>query len=200
MARSTPGMDIRIVDLDGSVARQTWLRRKLEAPLADMRHWSPRIRLGCRFGRFAHFSRDLGLALDALPADGPEVVFCGSGDFHHVTLALLRRLTEPVNLLVLDNHPDWMRVVPFLHCGTWLRHAAHLPNVRRRPPVGGHADFANRLRWFAPCSPPRSGKITVLPRVRYFQTGKSYEIAHEPVRPSPDVYTTPRRLDGLLAA
>src|SRR5262249_37574330 len=170
------------------------------ADCIDLRRWGPRIRMGCRFGRFTQFSRELDASLDALLATGPQVVFCGSGDFHHVTLPLLRRLSEPGNLLVLDNHPDWMRGVPFAHCGTWLRHALRLPHVRQIFHVGGDADFDNRFRWLAPWSVLRAGRITVLPAVRYFQKGGWHALAHEPVRPSPEVYATPRRPAGPLQA
>jgi len=77
--------------------------------------------------------------------DEPHMTFYGSGDFHHVSLALLRRLREPFNLLVLDNHPDWMRGVPFLHCGTWLRHASLLPMGAAHLPLGGEVDFRQFL-------------------------------------------------------
>ena len=63
----------------------------------------------------------------------------GSGDFHHVTLALIRQIREPFNLLVLDKHPDWMRGIPFLHCGTWLRHALRMATLNARFPLRGRA-------------------------------------------------------------
>src|SRR5262245_5714462 len=124
-------MHVGVVDLDGGMGLQAFLRERYRPRCLDMCHWGPRIRLACRFGRFERFAQELTHKLGPARVDEPDVLFCGSGDFHHVTLALLRRLSEPVNLLVLDNHPDWMRGVPFLHCGTWLYHAARLPQVRR---------------------------------------------------------------------
>src|SRR5205823_14391349 len=126
------------------------------------------------------------------------LTFCGSGDFHHVSLALVRRLTTPFNLLVLDNHPDWMRGVPFLHCGTWLYHAARLPLVQRVFHVGGDVDFDNYYRWMAPWPLLRSGKIKVLPGVRHFRTRAWQQIAHEPVRLRSTARTTRERLEELL--
>src|SRR5262249_23112377 len=149
------------VDLDGSVARQGNLRERVRPRSVDMRRWGPTIRLACGFGRFERFAHELVHALGPARIDRPEILLCGSGDFHHVTLALLRRICDPINLLVIDNHPDWVRGVPFLHCGTWLHHAARLPHVRRIFHAGGDTDFDNRYRWLAPWSLLRSGKITV---------------------------------------
>jgi arginase family enzyme len=126
------------------------------------------------------------------------VTFYGSGDFHHVSLALLRRIKSPVNLLVIDNHPDWMRGVPFLHCGTWVNHAARLPQVRRVFHVGGDVDFDNSYRWLAPWRLLKKGTITVLPGIRSFQKGAWSFIPHKPVRPAADQPATAGRLQELL--
>jgi hypothetical protein len=95
----------------------------------------------------------------------------GSGDFHHVTLALIARIREPFNLVVLDKHPDWMRGIPFLHCGTWLRHALRLPRLQRVFHVGGETDFENAYRWLAPWNEIRSGRVVVFPARRRFTRG-----------------------------
>src|SRR5262245_29770385 len=78
----------RILDLDGSLAPQADLFAAAPAEWVPGREWGPRIRLACDFGAFDRFRGWLG---KALPADGPCVTFYGSGDFHHVTLALLGR-------------------------------------------------------------------------------------------------------------
>src|SRR5262245_47512654 len=118
-------MQVQVLDLDGSIPRQRDVLAQFPGPVIPLAEWGPQIRLGCRFGQFASFERALTLAA------GPAVTLFGSGDFHHVTLALLRRLTTPFNLLVLDKHPDWMRGIPFLHCGTWLNHALRLPLLQQ---------------------------------------------------------------------
>jgi hypothetical protein len=186
--------NLHVVDLDGSVSRQSLVRR--QADCVDLREWGPHVRLGCSHGRFAHFAGELHGALPE--PKGGDVVFLGSGDFHHVTLALLQRRTQPVNLLVLDKHPDWMRGLPFMHCGTWLWHAARLPQVRQIFHAGGDLDFDNRYRWLAPWPLLRSGKITVFPAARYFRRGRWSQIAHEPLRPNPFTAVTPARLEYLL--
>src|SRR4051812_2558794 len=112
LAKPEPGrptMHIRVLDLDGGVVRQSALVRHYEPMIHDLRDWGPRVRLGCGFKAYYRFQSDLADCLDAEAGDGPALSFIGSGDFHHVSLALLRRLREPFNLLILDNHPDWMR-------------------------------------------------------------------------------------------
>jgi hypothetical protein len=109
------------------------------------------------------------------------VTFYGSGDFHHVTLALLRRVREPFNLLVLDKHPDWMRGIPFLHCGTWLRHALRLPQLQRVYHCGGDTDFDNAYRWLAPWPEVVSGRVVVFPARRRFSAGGWAGIAVHPL-------------------
>jgi hypothetical protein len=101
--------------------------------------------------------------------------------------------------LVLDNHPDWMRGVPLLHCGTWLYHAARLPHVKRIFHVGGEVDFDNSYRWQAPWPELSSGKIIVFPAHRSFQVGRWQNVSTKPVRPDGAAPTPSARLQELLA-
>src|SRR5207244_405985 len=128
----------------------------------------------------------------------PAISFLGSGDFHHLTLALLRRVRQPFNLLVLDKHPDWMRGVPILHCSTWLHHAAQLPNVRRIFHLGGDMDFDNAFRWLAPKSLLQSGKIVTLPATRLFRKGFWKHLPPRTLRPSPETLVERERLEEIL--
>jgi hypothetical protein len=171
-------MQVRILDLDGSVARQSRLVIESAAEVAPLQDWGPRLRMACSFGRYRHFEQSLGACLGPDPA----ITFYGSGDFHHVSLALVRRITTPFNLLVLDKHPDWMCGIPFLHCGTWLRHAARLPMLRRVFHVGGDLDFDNAWRWLAPSADLRRGKVVVFPAVRRFARGPWRRVPNVPVR------------------
>jgi hypothetical protein len=187
-------MDVRLLDLDGSVAVQPGLAGQY--PTTPLTAWGPRLRLACRHGRFRAFEADLAAGLG--DDERPALTFVGSGDFHHVSLALLRRLPGPFNLLVLDNHPDWMRGVPILHCGTWLRHALDLPNLGRVFHLGGDVDFDNAYRWLAPWRALRGGRLTVFPAVRRFDRGAWHGLPHLPLRPAPDAPLTPERLADLL--
>jgi hypothetical protein len=188
-------MRIQVLDLDGSITQQAWLMTEYRPEVLALRDWGPYLRLGCRFGRFRTFERRLA-ALTA--ATGSRLTFVGSGDFHHVSLALVRQLRTPFNLLVLDNHPDWMRGIPFLHCGTWLYHAATLPHVRTIFHVGGEVDFDNRWQWLAPWSLLHSGKIKVLPALRSFRRGSWRHIDNEPVRGLADKSVDAARRRHLL--
>ena len=155
----------RILDVDGSLSSQADLFEAATSEWVPARDWGPRIRLACDFGAFDRFR---GWLDGAMPPDGPCLTFYGSGDFHHLTLALLGRIREPFNLLVLDKHPDWMRGIPFLHCGTWLRHALRLPNLRRAFLCGGETDFDNGYRWLAPWPEIAAGRVVIFPARRRF--------------------------------
>ncbi len=175
---------ICLLNLDGSLARQRDLFGTI-LPAAEWipaRHWGLRIRLACGFREFARFRNWLDRRLPA-PAGKPAVVFYGSGDFHHVTLALLGRIREPFNLLVLDKHPDWMCGIPFLHCGTWLYHALSLPMLRRVFHCGGETDFDNAYRWLAPWLDLDEGRIVVYSARRRFRGRRWTGINHRPLLP-----------------
>ncbi len=146
-----------------------------------MRHWGGRIRIACTRRTFGTFARELDRAMPAA-ASAPAITIYGSGDFHHVSLALLTRQTSPCNLLVLDKHPDWMRHVPVMHCGTWLNLAARLPTVRNVFHVGGDADFDNSYRLLAPRDLLTGGQIRVFPAVRPFRGGLWSAIRTRPLR------------------
>lgn len=191
-------MHIRILDLDGAILRQETLLKRHPPRVYNLRRWGPRIRLACGFRRFGKFEKSLAKRLGNVEPAEPALTFYGSGDFHHVSLALLRRQHRPFNLLVLDNHPDWMRAIPFLHCGTWLNHAARLPQVQRIFHVGGNMDFDNGFRRLAPWPLLRSGKMRVFPSFRYYRRGNWSEVANEPVRQNKSIKVTSHRLNELL--
>ncbi len=191
-------MRIRVIDLDGSITAQERVLRTFRPDVFDMRHWGPRLRLGCRWNRFHRFERRLDRLLSAADQLDPSITLLGSGDFHHLTLALLRRVRHPFNLLVLDKHPDWMRGFPILHCGTWLHHAAKLPNVRRIFHLGGDMDFDNAWRWLAPTAQLHAGKIVALPAFRTFKKGFWRDLPHKPLRANFDAPINHERLEELL--
>jgi hypothetical protein len=191
-------MRIRILDLDGSLPRQKALVAEHQPGVIPAQSWGPGIRLACSFGRFRRFESALGSLLGTEKDRSPAITLYGSGDCHHVSLALLHRLSAPCNLLILDNHPDWMRGVPFLHCGTWVYHAARLPFIQQIFHVGGNVDFDNYYRPLAPWPWLRSGAIRVFPGIRRFQRGKWSSVANEPLRPTGKRPIGPEQLQELL--
>ena len=98
------------------------------ATVLALAHWHQRIRFGCSLRNLVALQDELVVRM---PAD-PGPVFTGSGDFHHVSLLLLQRLAArgPLDVVVLDNHPDNMRYPWGIHCGSWVSHVARLPFVR----------------------------------------------------------------------
>jgi hypothetical protein len=187
-------MRVRILDLDGSITQQSRLLLESAAEIVPLQDWGPRLRLACSFDRFRRFEKCLARCLPLDP--DPVLTFYGSGDFHHVSLALVRRMATPFNLLVIDKHPDWMCGIPFLHCGTWVRHAARLRLLRRVYHVGGDLDFDNAWRWLAPTDDLRRGKIAVFPAVRRFTRGPWRRIRNVSLRDGGPV--TQERVAELL--
>jgi hypothetical protein len=176
-----PGFDLRVLDLDGSLPPQFPLRDGESTPVADLRSWGPRIRMACGIRASAAFANAVADRLGREPR--PRLTLFGSGDFHHVTLALLQQVSGPFNLLVLDKHPDWVRGVPFLHCGTWLARALRFPNLGRVFHVGGDLDFDNHYAPFAPWRELRSGRVRVIPARRRFNGFGWNCVPHEPLLP-----------------
>jgi hypothetical protein len=77
-------------------------------------------------------------------------VFIGSGDFHHVTSSLVTRHGRhaPLDVFVFDNHPDNMRHVGGVHCGSWVRRVALLPFVGHVQVIGiTSADVSAPQAW-----------------------------------------------------
>src|SRR5260370_21694519 len=97
-------MGVRVIGLDGSITAQKKLLLWHRPEIALVRDWGPRLRMACRWGRFQEFEQALDRRLRR-DGDEPCVTFCGSGDFHHVSLALLRRLRGPFHLLAFHTHP-----------------------------------------------------------------------------------------------
>jgi hypothetical protein len=74
----------------------------------------------------------------------PTVTLVGSGDFHHLTPLLLERARDPITLIHFDNHPDWMRLAPAWHCGSWVNQALRSDRVARVITIG---PCSNDLNW-----------------------------------------------------
>ena len=142
-----------VLDIDGSVGAQPGA---LVLPLGA---WQERVRFGCGMRTFGDFSR----ALERTLPDKYGTVFVGSGDFHHVSHALIARRAAdgPFKVVVLDNHPDNMRFPFGIHCGSWVRHVAALPWVRHVHVLGiTSRDVAVAHAWENYFTPLRSGKLT----------------------------------------
>jgi arginase family enzyme len=191
-------ISLRILDLDGSLTRQEMLISRYAPRIVTLSGWGPRVRMGCAFGSFRSFERALTKAIGSENDPASLLTLYGSGDFHHVTLALLGRQPAPCNLVVIDNHPDWMRGIPFLHCGTWVYHAARLSQVRRILHIGGDVDFDNGYRFLAPWPELRQGRITVIPARRAFERWPWAKASRPPLRTASGANVTQERFEELL--
>ena len=129
-----------LLNLDGAVAAQTGFCAAAQAcggRTLDAHDLGPALRLWTRPAAFA----DLRQRLRDAPTNGGDIVFAGSGDFHHVTLLLLSRAIEaagdlPTTLVHFDNHPDWVKFENGVHCGSWAARAARLQDVKRVITIG----------------------------------------------------------------
>ncbi len=114
-----------VLDTDGSVLPLASEKRY------NLREFEETVRFGCSMKEWRNFTS----ALPPIPKNA--CVFTGSGDFHHLTLELLSRCSDkPFDLLVFDNHPDDMRYLFGIHCGSWVSHAAKLPFVKNIKVIG----------------------------------------------------------------
>jgi hypothetical protein len=117
------------------------------------------LRFGCSLRTLARFR--LGLE-EAWPA-GPATAMLGSGDFHHLSWPLIERVrAAPVfQVVVLDNHPDNMRYPFGVHCGSWVRRVAMLPQVSHVHVVGiGSTDIGLPHAWENYLAPLRRGRLS----------------------------------------
>lgn len=127
-----------LLHLDEALDHQPLLRER-QGAMVDARDLGPALRL---WSRPAALSRLTDRLRDTLPTGtGPDLIFAGSGDFHHVSPLLIARAVEasggkPLTVLHFDNHPDWVRFENGMHCGSWVARAARLPGVARVITVG----------------------------------------------------------------
>jgi hypothetical protein len=91
-----------------------------------------------------------------------------------------------------------MRHIPFLHCGTWVHHAARLPHCQRIFHVGGDVDFDNAYRHLAPWHHLRRGKVITMPARRGFVRGNWRGIVCDALRDVDEERLSPKRLEERL--
>lgn len=142
-----------VLDIDRSVGA---LPQRLVLPLE---HWQESIRFGCSLATMRRFRHMLD---ELLPAEY-GTVFTGSGDFHHLSWPLIARLpaSRSFQVVVLDNHPDNMRFPFGVHCGSWVRKVAMLPQVSHVHVLGiTSTDIGAGHAWENYLTPLLRGKLT----------------------------------------
>ena len=156
---STTRLQPLVLNVDGSVGP---LDDETRLPLTD---WQEAVRFGCTTGRYAAFRK----AVEAqLPAEYGTALM-GSGDFHHLSWLLMERCiasqgfsaSNPMRVVVLDNHPDNMLFPWGVHCGSWVRRVAMHPAVSHVHVAGiTSQDIGAGHAWENYLAPLRAGKLT----------------------------------------
>jgi arginase family enzyme len=133
-------MRLRVIDLDGAVTRQPFLGNLIEAGEAgyiDARDLAPKLRIVANRRVLAELKARMEVHKNA---SAPDVIFYGSGDFHHLVWLFLQQLEEPVTVVHFDNHPDWVRFPNTVNCGSWVARALESHNVRKVVTIGPCSD------------------------------------------------------------
>src|SRR5258708_7732070 len=123
-------MHLQILDLDGALESQASLPQI--APwtsinTVQLRDLAPRLRLWSR----ERTMRQARTPIHAHTHAQPTLSLLGSGDFHPLAVLLMEQVREPITIVHIDNHPDWVRLAPRWHCGSWVNQALRLPQVQR---------------------------------------------------------------------
>lgn len=128
------------------------------AAVVDLADWQEAIRFGCTLRRF----REVVRAIEARLPASYDTVFLGSGDYHHLSWPLIERRAAqaPFEVVVFDNHPDNMRFPLGVHCGSWVRKVALLPQVARVRVLGiSSGDVSSAHAWENYLTPLYRGKL-----------------------------------------
>jgi len=144
-------MHLQLLDLDGSLVAQPTLREALpwdSVSTVDLRDLGPSLRLWSRQRTFDA----LRARLDAAQARSVgSITLIGSGDFHHVAVAIIERAAReangPITIVHIDNHPDWVRLAPRWHCGSWVNRALKIPQIARVITLGVCSEDLVRPDW-----------------------------------------------------
>lgn len=128
-------MRLRIVDLDGAVTGQDFHKEPTRTEPADIvpaGDLAPRLRIVAS----RHALGELGRRVGPRANGEADVIFYGSGDFHHLADLFLGRAEEPVTVIQFDNHPDWVTFPATSNCGGWVNRTLERRNVARVITIG----------------------------------------------------------------
>jgi arginase family enzyme len=143
-------MHIGLIDLDGSVVEQLPLLALVEAGQAtriEARDLAPRLRIVANPLVWDELFARVDAALARHQRNGSEVMFFGSGDFHHLSAGLIARHALPLTVIHFDQHPDWVGFPKTRNCGSWVNHALDLTQVDRVITLGPSGDDLNWPEW-----------------------------------------------------
>lgn len=124
-------MLLRAFEIDSSLSAQAGLAK---AARVDLRDLAQGLRLWGTPSALAEARR-------RLPGfQAGELTFIGSGDFHHLAALLIERAPMPLTLVHFDNHPDWVRLPPAWHCGSWINRVLELSQLAKVVTLGPCSD------------------------------------------------------------
>eukprot|EP01087_Luapelamoeba_hula_P010736 TRINITY_DN2855_c0_g3_i1.p1 TRINITY_DN2855_c0_g3~~TRINITY_DN2855_c0_g3_i1.p1 ORF type:complete len:480 (+),score=95.01 TRINITY_DN2855_c0_g3_i1:53-1492(+) len=202
---------VRILNLDDAVPQQTKMMEvaQPDVQVYDAKAWGPVMRMAASFGRYKRWEAFLSSPQcfnsphDATEKNTTTVTFYGSNDYHHLALSLIRRIRQPMNLVLLDNHPDYISCPFGTHCGSWFHQASSLPTVHQSFHFGGASGewedevLCNTV--FTPWSLLKSGKIRVHPATESFSVQEWKNVSTTPVREMEYTFLSLERCRRLLA-
>ncbi len=149
-------MHIKLLNLDNSLITQPALKHAERIEAQDLAH-STRI--------FAHKSTVKRLIQRiGEPKNQPEIIFYGSGDFHHLSAAFISRYTQLLTIIHFDNHPDWVTWPATHNCGAWVNRALDMQHVKRIITLGVSSnDLENPDRKHANLEAFNNGTLKLYP-------------------------------------
>ncbi len=105
----------------------------------------------------------------------PSAALIGSGDFHHLSLAILANIKVPFTLVVFDNHTDLMNMNSgYISCGSWIRESLRLKWLKSVLLIGVDPDD-EALKFIHPFSKP----IRIIPSRTQTDNGRIYALIRE---------------------
>lgn len=119
-----------ILDFDGSVIRQKSLMTYRAAQIIDCRDLSG----PARFWADRSTEEKIWERVKKIPEN--SLVFLGSGDFHHMSSLLIRRVREPVSVIHFDSHHDFTLLPLPLNCGSWVARTVSNSFVKKHLIIG----------------------------------------------------------------
>lgn len=127
----------------------------------DLTAFQEQIRFGCGMKKWDAL---IALLDQQMPKEY-QTVLMGSGDYHHLSYYLIKRLAQkaqkPFQVVVLDNHPDNMRFPFGIHCGSWISYVASLPWISHVHVVGiTSSDVTVKHSWETRLKPLYQKKLT----------------------------------------
>ena len=158
-------MRLRLLDLDGALDQQAVIAQAVACGTMtriEARDLGKDLRLVASRKAFGDLQNRLRASFS--DGQGPRITFYGSGDFHHVTTALIGLCEGPLTVLHFDNHPDWVTFPKTHNCGAWVNRALELEQVVRVITLGPCSDDLNRPQWqMANLQALEIGRLAVFP-------------------------------------